>query len=603
MLLHYDDYAPSVIAHYRLKKTGKEPHGACPNCGGKDRFWIFRKDDSGLGVNCRQCGDFKAIFDRMRDDGVLPEWQSEPINCKHEEWPATNTYLDKKGFREPLVGNAFLDGKTLCVPMFDLETGSDLGVQRIEPNGDKRFAKGSETSNAVHEIGIPTDTAFAVEGWATGYALHLATGRQVFVCFSADGLAKKAARIKHPNIVVAADNDEAGINAARASGRPWVAPEAAGADWWDTWHQGGSEAVIAQLDGFNFGGKRAETILQAPKLFDHVLDISLEPPSWLIDGILPEASVAAIVAPSYSGKSFIAIDMACSIASGTPYHGRQVASGEVFCVIGESRTGWRRRVASWCKGRDVDVSRQRLGLHCSKYGLNFRDPATIDGIKAELRACESVKLIVIDTLARTFGGGNENAAQDMGQFIDACDALKFEFGAAVLIVHHMGKDSGAGARGSSAFYGALDTSMLVKRVGTDIQLICDKQKEAPEFETLQFCFVKLREEEEPPVLQLVATSTRTFGPNLGKNEQLALETFVEATNGMSPDRQIHRDNWREFFDRRHTGDTAKQKNDAFSRARRELVSKGLLCNLNDVYTLGDKATSDDIAGIVAGQTP
>ena len=376
-----------------------------------------------------------------------------------------------------------------------------------------------------------------------------------------------------------------------------------------TWEGYTVDQTIAELRPMISGARAKGFAAASPSaalsgaLFDHVMDISLEPPSWLIDGILPEASVAAIVAPSYSGKSFIAIDMACSIASGTPYHGRQVASGEVFCVIGESRSGWRRRVASWCKDRGVDASRQGLGLHCSKYGLNFRDPATIDGIKAELRACESVKLIIIDTLARSFGGGNENAAQDMGQFIDACDALKFEFGAAVLIVHHMGKDSGAGARGSSAFYGALDTSMLVKRVGTDIQLICDKQKEAPEFETLQFCFVKLREEEEPPVLQLVATSTRTFGPNLGKNEQLALETFVEATNGMSPDRQIHRDSWREFFDRRHTGDTAKQKNDAFSRARRELVTKGLLCNLNDVYTLGDKATSDDIATIVAGQTP
>ncbi len=375
-----------------------------------------------------------------------------------------------------------------------------------------------------------------------------------------------------------------------------------------TWDGYSVDQTIAELRPM-ISGARAKGFAASPSatppggLFDHVTDISLEPPSWLIEGILPEASVAAIVAPSYSGKSFIAVDMACSIASGTPYHGRQVASGEVFCVIGESRSGWRRRVASWCKDRGVDVSRQSLGLHCSKYGLNFRDPATIDGIKAELRACESVKLIIIDTLARSFGGGNENAAQDMGQFIDACDQLKFEFGAAVLIVHHMGKDSGAGARGSSAFYGALDTSMLVKRVGTDIQLICDKQKEALEFKPLQFCYVNLREKEDPPVLQLVATSTRTLGPRLGKNDQLALETFVEATNGMSPDRRIHRDEWREFFDRRHTGDTAKQKNDAFSRARRELVIKGLLCVEDDVYTLGDTATSDDIAAIVAGQTP
>ena len=376
-----------------------------------------------------------------------------------------------------------------------------------------------------------------------------------------------------------------------------------------TWEGYSVDQTIAEMRPMINGARTKGFVEANPSgappsgLFDHVLDISLEPPSWLIDGILPEASVAAIVAPSYSGKSFIAIDMACSIASGTPYHGRQVASGEVFCVIGESRSGWRRRVASWCKDRGVDISRQGLGLHCSKYGLNFRDLATIGDIKAELRACESVKLIIIDTLARSFGGGNENAAQDMGQFIDACDQLRFEFGAAVLIVHHMGKDIGAGARGSSAFYGALDTSMLVKRVGTDIQLICDKQKEAPEFEPLQFCFVTLREEEDPPVLQLVATSTRTLGPRLGKNDHLALESFVEATNGMSPHRRIHRDDWREFFDRRHTGDTAKQKNDAFSRARRELVTKGLLCVEDDVYTLGDKATSDDIAAIVAGQTP
>ena len=72
---------------------------------------------------------------------------------------------------------------------------------------------------------------------------------------------------------------------------------------------------------------------------------------------------------------------------------------------------------------------------------------------------------------------------------------------------------------------------------------------------------------------------------------------------MSPHRHLHTDEWREFFDRRHTGDTPKQKNDAFSRARRELVSKGFLRVDDDVYTLGDKATSDDIAAIFAGQTP
>lgn len=340
-------------------------------------------------------------------------------------------------------------------------------------------------------------------------------------------------------------------------------------------------------------------------LFDHFLDVSLAPPAYVIDGILVENSVAALVAPSYTGKSYIAVDMACSVSAGHPYHGRTISKGGVFCVIGESRSGWRRRVASWCKDKGIEPSRGTMPLHFSRYGLNFRDPATLEAIKAELRACCDIKccdikLIIIDTLARSFGGGNENAAQDMGQFIQACDDIMHEFGATVLIVHHTGKDGSAGARGSSAFYAALDTSMEVKKVHNDIQLVCNKQKEGPEFDPLQFCFVELSVAPEPPVLALVQTaSANNF--RLGKNEQLAMETFKEATNGMSPPCRLHLHKWRDTFRNRHTGDTDKKKDDAFSRARRYLVSKGFLSVEGDYYTLGDKATSCDFSGFAAGQ--
>jgi len=95
----------------------------------------------------------------------------------------------------------------------------------------------------------------------------------------------------------------------------------------------------------------------------------------------------------------------------------------------------------------------------------------------------------------------------------------------------MGKDNSAGARGHSSLFGALDTSMTLKKFGQhDIQLICDKQKDAPEFDTLQFCFVTLGGDDDTPVLHLVPTSKVSFGPKLGKNEQLAMDTFAEATN-------------------------------------------------------------------------
>ena len=333
-------------------------------------------------------------------------------------------------------------------------------------------------------------------------------------------------------------------------------------------------------------------------LFDHVLDVSLEPPKYLIEEILVENTIAALVAPSYSGKSYVAVDMACSVATGQTFHSKPVTQGSVFCVIGESRTGWRRRINSWCKDKGIMPAKQAMPLHLSRYGLNFRDPATIEAIKAELREFDDIKLIIIDTLARSFGGGNENAAQDMGQFIDACDQLKYEFGVTVLIVHHKGKDTAAGARGSSAFYAALDTSMVINKVGNDIQLTCDKQKEGPEFEPMQFCFVELSVEQEPPVLALVPSSTKPNGLKMSKHEELAMQTFVEATKGMSPSPGLHLNDWRPYFHRRHTGDNIKSKDTAFRRARNYLVSKGYLKVTDDFYSLGDKATSDDISKFV-----
>lgn len=53
-------------------------------------------------------------------------------------------------------------------------------------------------------------------------------------------------------------------------------------------------------------------------------------------------------------------------------------------------------------------------------------------------------MIILDTLARCFGGNDENDARDMGAFIRGCDELKRRTGATVLVVHHSGKDETKG---------------------------------------------------------------------------------------------------------------------------------------------------------------
>jgi hypothetical protein len=67
-------------------------------------------------------------------------------------------------------------------------------------------------------------------------------------------------------------------------------------------------------------------------------------------------------------------------------------------------------------------------------------------------------------LARAFGGGNENASEDMGAFITAAGAIQGRYECGLLVVHHAGKDATKGLRGHSSLLGAVDTELEIIRI-------------------------------------------------------------------------------------------------------------------------------------------
>lgn len=70
--------------------------------------------------------------------------------------------------------------------------------------------------------------------------------------------------------------------------------------------------------------------------------------------------------------------------------------------------------------------------------------------------CGKPQLIVVDTLARNFGEGDENNTADMNAFVAAMDDLRSRYpGSTVLVVHHTGHAEKGRSRGSMAFKGAL----------------------------------------------------------------------------------------------------------------------------------------------------
>lgn len=209
---------------------------------------------------------------------------------------------------------------------------------------------------------------------------------------------------------------------------------------------------------------------------------------YLIKGLLPAECTSSIYGPSGSYKSFLAISWACHIATGKSWDGRRVEQGSVLYVVGEGGTGVPRRIRAWANAHNGGGN--VTNLCCVNQPVFVANQVQVAQLKL---AAEFVKqttglpvaLIVIDTLARCFGGADENKASDMGAFIAGCDAIKAATGATVLVVHHSGKDESKGARGSSSFRAALDAEFLVKReaVGAKaLVLCCTKQKDAEEAE-------------------------------------------------------------------------------------------------------------------------
>lgn len=256
-----------------------------------------------------------------------------------------------------------------------------------------------------------------------------------------------------------------------------------------------------ELGGDDFQAVRPDEIEEIaaplPKKFTFLSDRDLDAlpePRWLIEGVLPEIGRVYLWGAPKSGKSFVAISMALAVAHGTPWFGRPCQQGVVVYAMGEGVHGAGRRLAAARAAYGLDFTDNLLVLprapQLAKDTVAFAE--AIEGVVKDRK----VSLIIVDTLARSAIGLDENSSQEMGKLGDCLDWLYARFKCAVMPVHHSGKDSARGMRGSNAMDGAADCAIQVKREGVGgptparwIEVVNQYQKEAEEFEPLFFDLV------------------------------------------------------------------------------------------------------------------
>lgn len=205
---------------------------------------------------------------------------------------------------------------------------------------------------------------------------------------------------------------------------------------------------------------------------------NLPAPSPLIADTIDKGTVALLAGYFGSLKSFLAIDWGASVATGRRWMGREVHQGSVLYVAAEGAYGLHQRLNAWeyAWRHTIDPAT----FHVLPEPVNLGSPSAVIELCHLIEQTGGYKLVIIDTLAKSITGMDENSAQDMGRAVSSLYRVQAATGdGTVLAVHHTGKDRTT-IRGSSALESGVDTVYTTEGDAQLVRLSRTKRKDGPQ---------------------------------------------------------------------------------------------------------------------------
>ncbi len=370
-------------------------------------------------------------------------------------------------------------------------------------------------------------------------------------------------------------------------------------------YTGTGAVTIASLLARTKTQRQATIATQKPGRY-HVLSADelarQQPLTWAIKGVLPATGLAVLYGQSGAGKSFLAIDLATTVAAGDPYwFGFRVHTRPVTIVALEGQAGLSKRVSAWAQHHDREVPH---GLRFVVQPFDLREASAVEALADAICATGGAGgMVVIDTMARAAPGMDENGSQDMGAVIEAASRLQDLIGGLVILVAHAGKDSNKGPRGHSSLFAAADAVLEVRRDAESRSWRVEKSKDDADGESFAFklAMVKLGTDEDLEDITSCVVVPSPDSPRrrqkLSPSQQLGLTTLQKAIADnprTSPEGMpaAHLDDWRPIYYQQSIADNTEAKRRAFNRARSDLVGAGLLRAVDDVYSFIEPVVED-----------
>ena len=317
----------------------------------------------------------------------------------------------------------------------------------------------------------------------------------------------------------------------------------------------------------------------------------------IVQGVLGAGEFSLFVAKPGMGKSVLVGDIGMHIAAGMDWHGKKVKQGLVVFFAAERKKITERRVAAWGKQHRVTniplvVVEGKLDLTTGLVDAKAL-AATIKSL--EERSRHHCVLVILDTVTRTFGPGDQHQSRDMQRYVQSVDELHRATTAHIAAIHHSPWSDDRG-EGAIDLDGAIDVSFVVNVTGTGptkvFTLKCTGANDGEEGPIMSFRLesVPLGTDADgkvttaPVVIQAEAIATND-GSNMKGNAAKALDSLraVMDEEGQSPPPGasgfpvgavvVARDTWRDRFYKDARAKAPKATEDALSRRFRRAATE------------------------------
>ena len=191
--------------------------------------------------------------------------------------------------------------------------------------------------------------------------------------------------------------------------------------------------------------------------FSHEFTGGVPKRDWLLKNVFYARSFCLIIGEPGSGKSFLALDLALSMALAVvdptaprEWFGRKFKPCGVIYIAAEGQEDFIIRIHAWFRNRGLPANTQ-IPFYLIPKAVDLRTSSEaaeklvseFADVAAVMRAqwgCE-IGVAFADTFNRMLAGGDDSKPEHVGALIRNCDMIRAEAGLAVFAVHHTAKNS------------------------------------------------------------------------------------------------------------------------------------------------------------------